>query len=576
MFLSVLLQGGFYPQAYLLLGICFFISSVFFLKRKSSKYENLLFGSACAFYIISSLANYFSIEALSYAMLPAVCFVFWQLQANASMEQKNKIAEAIAVFTVIIAFLAVVSLTGLLHVSGGVTANRLQFTFQYANAAGIYFAAVALMVRGIKNNRLSKFIIIIETALFLTQSIGAVACYFAGLVFAIFTTGKNKLIGQALKELSRTGISAIFAASLYFSAFKLESPVLFIAITGLIVLFCWFSDRADNIFAKYKINIIFALSFIILAVYLLFSQRVYQGTQTFIERLVQIIDGAAALRAHPFLGVGPGNWQYMAETWKTAQYNAQVIHSSFMQIAVNAGIPALLALAALTVYKLKSIKAAPYHKAAAIAILLHSFLDFSLEFLAIDLLLIFILNCRNENTQNIKFRKSTGAAIGVVLAVLCICFYGGMITSKAKQDYLSGRPDLAVERLKKNAPFFGGSYGFKYDYSSYLLQKGEFDESMTVAGSLPFKSHKAQRLIARNFEERGEYINALGIIFESLEEARYNIQTYEYAKQLIDKLPETGSKEYKLMYNTYVQKLNNSSTYISKGLKNQIKLQLYQ
>ncbi len=575
-FLSVLLQGGFYPQAYLLLGICFLAVSLFLLKKKSSKYEMILFGVACCFYIISSLTNYFSIETLSYAMLPVICFIFWVLQANTSMDQKNKIAQSISVFTAIIAVLGIVSLTGLLPISGGVTANRLQFTFQYANAAGIYFAAVALMIRGININKPERFIIPIETALFLTQSIGAVACYFAGLIFAIFTTGKNKRAGQALNDLSRTGISAIFAASLYFSVFKLRNPFLAILITGLIILFCWFSDKADSIFVKYRVNIIFALSFIAIAVYLIFSQRVYQGSQTFIERLVQILDGTAALRAHPFLGVGPGNWQYMVETWKTAQYNAQVIHSSFIQIAVNVGIPALLVLTALIVYKLKTIKIDGYLKAAAIAILLHSFLDFSLEFLSIDMLLIFILNYRNENTKNIKFRKSTGIAVGVILAVLCVCFYGGMIISKAKQDYLSGRSDLAAELLKKNAPLFAGSYGFKYDYSTYLLQKGEFDESLSVVNSLPFKSQKSQRLMARNLEERGEYIEALGIVFASLEDARYDMQAYEYARQLIDKLPEAESKEYKLMYNKYVQKLNNSSTYLSKRLKNQIKLQLYQ
>lgn len=575
-FLSVLLQGGFYPQAYLLLGICFFIASLFKLKRRPSKYEIILFGAACIFYIISSLSNYFSIETLTYAMLPVVCFVFWMLQANITMEQKQKTAEAVIIFTVIIAAAALLSLAGILPVSGGVSANRLQFTFQYANAAGIYFAAAALMAQGIENKKLRQFILLMETALFLTQSIGAVASYFAGLVLAIFIASKKGRIRAAEDNLCRTGISAGFAMAFYFTVFKLQNTALSVLITGLIILFCLYFNKIKDVFLKYKINFIFAIGFIAIAVYLVFSQRIYQGSQTLLERFIQIYDGVAALMAHPVLGVGPGNWQYLLEPWKTAQYNAQVIHSSFIQIAVNAGLPALLVLAALVVYKLKNIKTNGYLRAAAIIILLHSLLDISLEFLSIDLLLIFILNYGNENVQNIRFFKSTRLAAGIALAVLCLCFYGGMVTSKAQRDYLSGRADLAVHVLETNEPLFTGSYGFMYDYSTYLLQNGQFDKALSVANSLPYKSAKGQQLIARYFEERGEVAKALGIVFASLEEAMYDMQAYAYARQLIEKLPQTECKEYELMYNQYAQKLNNSSTYLSKGLKNQIKLQLYQ
>ncbi len=536
----------------------------------------MLFGGICLIYIVSSIVNYFSIDTLTYAMLPVVCFFFWLLQANTRAEHKVKISKYISIFTIIISVISILALAGLFRISGNSIAGRLQFTFQYANAAGIYFAAIALMMQGICDKKLMRFIPVVETALFLTRSIGAVACYFVGLAIAVFVIQKADRLKAIAGNFSRISISAIFVVMLYLSIFKIKTSVLAAFILGVLLFLCWYYEETDYFIKKFKINYLFAAGLVLIAVYFLFSNRMHQGAQTFTERLVQIIDGLRVVKSNPVFGIGPGNWQYMQEKWKSAQYTAQIIHSSFIQIAVDAGIPAFLLAAALIIYKFKKVRLNGYLKAAAIAILLHSILDFSLKFLSIDLVLIFILNYGAESSaEDIKYKKTT-RLIGILTGiVLCICFTGLMITSKAEQYATEGRGDEAIALLQKNEALFADSYSYRYDYSLYLLQEREYESALSAAAGFPYQSQKSKMLTAKIYVEQGQNIKALEIVLASLEEARYDIAAYGYARQLIEKIPENESKEYKLLYNKYVQKLNNSFSYLATKLKTQQKLEIY-
>jgi hypothetical protein len=571
-----LLQGGFYPQAFLLLGICFSIGAIICFKKRRFRYELVLFGGFCSLYILSSVVNYFSIETLTYAMLPTVCLVFWILQKNTKKEHKEKLAQNLAIFTIIVSIVSILSLIGVFNISGNSTANRLQFTFQYANAAGIYFAAIALMIRGINNKKLERFIPIIQIALFLTQSIGAITLYFVGIVIAVFIIPEVNRIKLSIYNLSKVSISAAFALAIYFSIFKLQLIALSLIVLVLALIYSFYHDQINNIFEKLKINhILFALLCAI-AVYLIFSQRVYQGSQTFLERLVQISDGASAIKDNPILGVGPGNWQYMHDVWKTAQYDAQIIHSSFIQIGVDVGIPALIVLVILASYSIIRVKINSFLKAAAIIILLHSILDFSLYFLSIDLLLIFILTYGSTDTETkVTNRKVTKLIWVLILFVLCTCFTGSMITARAKQYALEGRLDKAIAVLEKSAPLFTNSYNYKYNYSSYLQGNGDYERAMNVANTFPYSSQIGKLLKAKIFDEQGESAKALGIVFARIEEAPFDIAAYEYARRLITKIPEYERENYKQQYNKYVQKLNNSTSYLARKLKNQKLIEIY-
>jgi hypothetical protein len=145
--LTILLQGGFFPVVYLLFGLISAIMVIVYCKQLPQWRETLLFGGVCLLYIISAIINGFSLDLLTKAIRPLSYFMLWLIVTNLTDREHERLNKAVATITVIFAFLTILAFISPYQPRGFVSANRLQFTFQYANAAGIYFASVALAWR---------------------------------------------------------------------------------------------------------------------------------------------------------------------------------------------------------------------------------------------------------------------------------------------------------------------------------------------------------------------------------------------------------------------------------------------
>ena len=530
----------------------------------------------CILYILSAVAAGFSSETLCNAMLPLMCLVFWVVQANTGHGQKEKIAAGIGWLSTVISFISILALCGVYVLNGNSTAGRLQFTFQYANAAGIYFAAIALFVRGINNKKLEKFIPALETALFLTQSVGAAAAYIIGLIIVGFTKGKNERVKYISETAGKIFCSIGFAVLIFASISILNISILSVIITCLLMLFCWYSEKVFGLFVKFRINYILLALLIGGIVFILFTQRVQQASQTLIERLIQINDGISAIREKPLVGVGPGNWQYIQGIYKSAQYNAQIIHSSLIQIAADAGLPALLVLISLIIYKLKRIKTNIYLRASAIIILIHAVLDFTLAFASIDIILIFILNYDAEYAD-IKDKANIFKRLVWIPVFLAFtfCFAGKIILAQAGRVALQENYEESVNILKSNKAFFFNSYEYNLNYAIYLQHSGDYDGALKVVESLKDSSLQSVILESEILEQQKLYPKAADVIMKWLERAPYDYMLYDRAKNLISELSGDEKATFVLRFNECAQRANNSYTFLSGMLKNQNKIQLY-
>lgn len=76
------------------------------------------------------------------------------------------------------------------------------------------------------------------------------------------------------------------------------------------------------------------------------SDRLDQATRTFAERFVQMGDALSLLSSSPALGVGPGQWRFLYEDVRSADYVANVVHSGYFQVALDGGLIALALLVA--------------------------------------------------------------------------------------------------------------------------------------------------------------------------------------------------------------------------------------
>lgn len=93
-------------------------------------------------------------------------------------------------------------------------------------------------------------------------------------------------------------------------------------------------------------------------------------------RLLYYKDGIRLLLQKP-LGVGYLGWFYLQRMIQTGVYNVRYIHNDWLQMALDYGLPAALALLVLVIWRLRKGALCP---AAAVCISLHCLLDPDLEF----------------------------------------------------------------------------------------------------------------------------------------------------------------------------------------------------
>lgn len=327
---AVLVQGGYFPAFFLWAGVSLGIA-ILISRRELRCPRPLWFLLVLAgWYLLSSLVNGPAAPGLSQAALPLVCCLFALLCLSLEEGERRKLLVWVCRFGGGAAIAALLAFLGILPIPGSLTAQRLQFTFQYVNAAAVWFAAV-LLLRGELHdpwvNRLSPFA---AAALLLTRSAGGIGAY---------------LVIQALVLLAQYGRKN-------WKAWVVSGAAVLVGAAAV-------------------------------------ATRFHQALGTFQERLVQSMDGLRGMLAAPLFGYGAGNWPQVKELFQSYDYRAQVVHNSYVQAGVEAGLPALLFLAVAVVLTLFLLKgSSPALKGAAILIPLHAVMDFTLCFFAVDALAI--------------------------------------------------------------------------------------------------------------------------------------------------------------------------------------------
>lgn len=272
----------------------------------------------------------------------------WCVQDTAS--SRNRMLDTLAVSGVFLAGLGILMFVGAIPFEGSVSAGRLMFTFQYANAAGLYFAVIAVLCLGSTVRRLRFAAAVPIVALAMTQSVGALAVFGCALI----------ALGVRFVRTERPDARIVAGATV-----------------GVVVA-------------------------VVLGAWLLWG-RLQQATQTFIERMVQILDAMTCLAGNAALGIGPDCWQFEYPFLQTAQYRAANVHSSYVQIALDGGVLAALATLALVVFGLVMLvrrrEYAPAVCAGMVAV--HALFDFDFQFSAITLLLAALVSIPADGAGNV-------------------------------------------------------------------------------------------------------------------------------------------------------------------------------
>ncbi len=332
---------------------------------------------------------------------------------------------------------------------------RLLYPFQYSNASGVFFAVTAILAKKSNSLFIKRTKWILYVALILSQSVASIA----------LAVTAELLIGKSLKKT--------------------------LAVAAGVVIFV-----------------------------ILLHSRVYQSMGTFIERILQIRDGMECILKNPIFGIGAGAWEYEKYKYQSGFYIATVIHSSIVQIGVNGGVLCLLLFCGYAGKKLLQLfKYDKIYFYGAAVLILHSAVDFTLSFLAVDVLLLLLLSMgKEEKGLPLKNRYKIIPAVIVVFVFSCGIYNHNKIINikriKAGEVYAKTFENSIL-------PKFSADANIKYIDSLYKI--GRVEEAEKLADETPF--HATQLMI-----DKMKFCPTKDIMCEVMKENPYNINLHNSIK----------------------------------------------
>lgn len=431
-----LTQGGFLPEQTCLAGVGLAVVAAAKWFGKARRGEGipktpLLFVCIAAACLLSSLVHGATLTTLSMTGSWASVAAMSLLAASQDDKQRERTVWALVWAGVALSVAGMLVVAEALPLRDGMVGERLQFTFQYANAAGAWYAAAAFLCLLSPDPRQRSFALVPVTAFLLTQSGGALVAFLLVAVFAGAWLARRGRWGELLFALAQ-GVASV----LLFAAFRAtRGSILAVAVAACAIgagflLYRRRSAICDHKDARRIALAALGLMAVLLAIGLLVLRaRAAEASSTFVERLLQARDGLVLWSSSPLLGVGPDNWRYLYRDVQSAPYTSAVVHCSFVQLLLDCGLLGFVPFAAACYFGLTSLaEGAKQDKGwgvgelcAASAVLVHCLLDFDLRFGSLALLLSFLISGCGEPVPNRRV-----AWLGIVGSVACLalCAFG--------------------------------------------------------------------------------------------------------------------------------------------------------
>lgn len=427
----VVIQGGFFPEGYLLIGILYAILLIMRDEIRVYLPAFLCILVLSVTYAVSGIVH--SFHTLEYAdvLHVWVYLEFYMLLSSLKKKEQDDICNAIVIIAFIAALISVMAYAGLIPLPGMVSNRRLQGVMQYANAMAIFLLmAVLLIKRNGEKYQWAKPGMLV--ALQLTMSMGGLLAYAIGvLLYNLHSKGKGRgrrLAGEAVEFV----LAACFTAAVYAARYMVNSIPLTVGIAVLsFASGLGWKKLSSQIHKKVWMIIPGAMLGLLQVTAILYFRGLEAGG-TFMERIVQTGDGIKALLQNPLFGLGPGRWAQEKILWQSSEYKAQLIHNSYLQIAVDAGIAALLAVLILIVLWVKKKNKPAWENAAIGSLLLHGCIDISFYFTGI-MLSAFVIAAAGREQGNERFSISVKAWVVEICAVTLLLFLGIAFICKYNQ-----------------------------------------------------------------------------------------------------------------------------------------------
>lgn len=482
---------------------------------------------------------------------------------------------------------------------GWSNAGRLQFFFQYANAAGIWFSSVAVLCWFSSSPVLREFVFVPVSCLLLTQSGGSLALFAPALVamavMGLRFRGPDAVLSLVLQCCGSAAV--FFACRLHVLLGLVVAIALGVAFRGLD------GRRAARTAGSSGRRPLVAAALLLLVVlgggvlYTLFaSGRLAEAAQTLVERLIQVRDGLTLLSQNPLFGIGPGEWRYAYRAIQSAQYTANAIHCSYLQLALDAGLVPVLTLAGLALLSLRGIGTATiltrdmrgddaeaerrWHAygplVATPLLLVHALIDIDFQFGFILAVLGLMLGegLRRASTP----RVSVGPTPIICLGCAALIAAGSLCASAARSSILlalrGAEESQDVARLM-SGPLVSLDEGCRTEALAAWYGLGDPRAALDFAERQGLPDDGTQTLLLAQccyLLDDGEA--AEGVLLEALEDEPYFVELFEMTSSLF--AAHGASTNAVVRYNEIVEEANSlRGQGAASWLHNQEEISLY-
>lgn len=547
------LIGTFYDFSVFLVTLIFSgILLGIFIKNKKLKIEiNNMFLLSVILFVFSLLGIFWAIDKNdaiigTLRMLSLVIFSILLMQCK--KEEKEKILNVIPYSGLVMLILSII--IGFIPALRNIVyseSNRITGMFQYSNVFALYLLIGFIII----TNKKKKEEKVKEAK---EESV---------------KTEKNKKENR--EKLLKKYSPIICGIILLIGILMTGSRTTFIITTIYIIYLCF---RKENRYRKIY-GITYAVILLLLGIYVLITKNIEtigriftisMDSSTLLGRILYWKDGLNLLLENIF-GYGYMGYSYKVYEIQTGMYYTKFVHNDYLQMALDIGIIPLVIFIIFLVKSLFSKNNSKLNKIILIAIIIHMFLEFDLQFMIIFYIL---LMCLEEKTyKKIEIEKSITSYLVIGIIILVYGYYGiACFMNYIKQDEiainmlgdfteakvnvmnstenLNTANRLADEVLEKNIYAYQ-AYGIK---AIYYLQNNEFEKMIEM-------KKKEISLDKYNPQVYEDYVFCLSQVLEKYAKEQNDEEIIKYSKYVFE--VENMIQDVKNKTDKITEKLQDSS-----------------
>lgn len=543
------LIGTFYDFSVFLVTLIFSgILLGIFIKNKKLKIEiNNMFLLSMVLFIFSFLGIFWAIDkndAIIGTLRMLSLVIFSILLMQCTKEEKEKILNVIPYSGLVMLILSII--IGFIPALRNIVyseSNRITGMFQYSNVFALYLLIGFIIITN-KKKKEEKVKEAKEESVKIEKN-------------------KQKL----LKKYSPIICGIILLIGILMTG----SRTTFIITTIYIIYLCF---RKENRYRKIY-GITYAVILLLLGIYVLITKNIEtigriftisMDSSTLLGRILYWKDGLNLLLENIF-GYGYMGYSYKIYEIQTGMYYTKFVHNDYLQIALDIGIVPLVIFIIFLVKSLFSKNNSKLNKIILIAIIIHMFLEFDLQFMIIFYIL---LMCLEEKTyKKIEIEKSITSYLVIGIVILVYGYYGiACFMNYIKQDEiainmlgdfteakvnvmnstenLNTANRLADEVLEKNIYAYQ-AYGIK---AIYYLQNNEFEKMIEM-------KKKEISLDKYNPQVYEDYVFCLSQVLEKYAKEQNDEEIIKYSKYVFE--VENMIQDVKNKTDKITEKLQDSS-----------------